>query len=91
MNNKEFINALSVRCDLSTKEAKQLVESMVSVFANALEETPSISIPGFGIFEVKKRNERVIVNPSTHLRQLIPPKLTLTFKVSNALKEKINQ
>lgn len=91
MNNKEFINALSNRCESSPKETKRMVESMVTVLADALEDGSSLSIPGFGTFEVKKKNERVIVNPATRQRQLIPPKLTLAFKASPALKEKVNQ
>lgn len=91
MNNKEFINALSVRCDTSLKETKHLVETMVTVLADVLEDGSSLNISGFGTFEVKKKNERIIVNPTTRQRQLIPPKLTLAFKASNALKEKVNQ
>ena len=39
-------------------------------------------------FEVKKKLERVSVNPVTKQRLLIPPKLMLTFKPSAGLKEK---
>ncbi|RRD77014.1 HU family DNA-binding protein [Alloprevotella sp. OH1205_COT-284] len=90
MNNKEFIAALSNRSETTQKETKQLVESLVNVIADALDEGATISIQNFGTFEVKKKNERIIVNPTTRQRQLIPPKLAVAFKPSNALKEKVN-
>ena len=43
----------------------------------------------FGNFEVKKRLERVIVNPTTGQRMLVPPKLVVAFKPSQILKAKI--
>ena len=47
-----------------------------------------ISLQSFGTFEIKKRLERISVNPTTKQRLLIPPKLALTFKPSYGLKEK---
>lgn len=91
MNNKEFVTALSARCDTAPKETKQLIETLVNVIADALDEGSAISIQGFGTFEVKKKNERIIVNPITRQRQLVPPKLAVAFKPSNTLKEKVNR
>jgi DNA-binding protein HU-beta len=53
-----------------------------------LQEGKIIAIQGFGTFEVKKKMERISVNPSTQQRMLIPPKLVLTYKPSITLKEK---
>lgn len=90
MTNKEFINALSERNNISLKESQRLVDALTEVMAESLAEGDNISIQGFGNFEVKKKLERIIVNPSTKQRQLIPPKLTVAFKPSNILKDKIN-
>ena len=40
----------------------------------------SVQLPNFGVFEVKKKLERIMVNPGTGQRMLVPPKLTLGFK-----------
>ena len=56
-----------------------------------LQEGKIIAIQGFGTFEVKKKMERISVNPSTQQRMLIPPKLVLTYKPSITLKEKFKQ
>lgn len=91
MTNKEFINALSERNNISLKESQRLVEALTEVMADSLSEGDNITIQGFGNFEVKKKLERIIVNPTTKQRQLIPPKLTVAFKPSNVLKEKFKK
>ena len=61
---------------------------MVDIITSHLCEGDSVSIQGFGTFEVRKKNERVSVHPKTQQRTLIPPKLTLNFKCSNTMKDK---
>ena len=53
-----------------------------------LEDENTVSIAGFGAFEVKKKLERVLVNPATKQRMLVPPKIVVNFKPNNALKDK---
>ena len=91
MNNKEFKTELSRRLSYTNKEATQLVSSVLSIMTQELQEGKSIAVQGFGTFEVKKKMERISVNPTTQQRLLIPPKLVLTYKPSNALKEKFKQ
>ena len=88
MNNKEFISELSRRLGYNNKETTQLVSSVLSIMTQELQEGKTIAIQGFGTFEVKKKMERISVNPSTQQRMLIPPKLVLTYKPSITLKEK---
>ena len=40
----------------------------------------SVQLAGLGTFEVRKKMERIIVNPGTGQRMLVPPKLVLGFK-----------
>ena len=53
-----------------------------------LQDGNTVAIQGFGTFEVKKKLERISINPLTQQRMLIPPKLVLTYKPSVTLKEK---
>lgn len=89
MNNKEFITDLAARTKLSSKEATALASAAVSAIISELQEENSIVIPGFGTFEVKKKLERVLVNPTTKQRMLIPPKMTVNFKPNTSLKSKV--
>ena len=64
------------------------MSSVLNIMTQELQEGKTIAIQGFGTFEVKKKMERISVNPSTQQRMLIPPKLVLTYKPSITLKEK---
>lgn len=88
MNNKEFTSELSHRLGYNLKDTSDLIASLLSDMTKQLEEGNVISIQGFGTFEVKKKTERISVNPNTKQRMLVPPKLVLTYKPSTLLKEK---
>ena len=88
MNNKEFIAELAQREGFSLKDTADMVTSLVNHMTEQWEEGKQIAVSGFGTFEVKKKNERVSVNPVTQVRFLVPPKLALIFKPSNSIKQK---
>ena len=88
MNNKEFISVLSRKLGYTNKDTSQLVSSVIGVMTQELQDGNNIAIQGFGTFEVKKKLERISINPATQQRMLIPPKLVLTYKPSVTLKEK---
>lgn len=88
MNNKEFTTELSLRLGYTMKDASELVSSLLSAMVDELQEGKVINIQGFGSFEVRKKAERILINPITKQRMLVPPKLTLYYKPSNVLKDK---
>lgn len=88
MNNKEVISELSRKLGYTNKDTSQLVSSVIGVMTQELQDGNNIAIQGFGTFEVKKKLERISINPATQQRMLIPPKLVLTYKPSVTLKEK---
>ena len=89
MNNKEFVNELSRRNGTSVKDTTALMAGLIEEMTAQFEEENGISIMGFGNFEVKKKLERVVINPSSKQRMLVPPKMVLSFKPSSTLKDKI--
>ena len=88
LNNKEFTAELAKRMGSTAKETASMMNSLLSDMTEQWEEGNVINIQGFGTFEVKKKAERVSVNPTNKIRLLIPPKLALTFKPHSSLKEK---
>lgn len=90
MNNKEFINEMSKQTNLSAGATTKLVNDMIQIFEEHFQQNDTINFSSFGTFEVKKKMERISVNPTTGKRYLIPPKLVLAFKQSNVLKDKFN-
>lgn len=90
MNNKDFISKIAAELSLTAKEVQQMVDTLTTEMAEQMDDETQLVIPNFGTFEVKKKMERITVNPNTKQRQLIPPKLVMAFKQSPSLKEKIN-
>ncbi len=90
MNNKDFIALLAERTGYSTKKAAQMAAVLADEISVQLEEQNTVSLSGFGSFEVKKKLERVVVNPSTRQRLLVPPKMVVSFKANSILKDKAN-
>ncbi len=67
-----------------------MTSDVVSAITNELTEENIVGITGFGTFEVKKKLERVLVNPATKQRMLVPPKMVVSFKPNTGLKDKVN-
>ncbi|MEG1545634.1 MAG: HU family DNA-binding protein [Bacteroides sp.] len=88
MTSKEFILELSKQMGWSTQKVSDSLNDAISIMTKQLQEDDAIYIQGFGMFEVKKRMERISVNPVSKLRMLVPPKLVLTFKPSIPMKDK---
>ncbi|MCC8188077.1 MAG: HU family DNA-binding protein [Bacteroides sp.] len=88
MNNKEFVAELSKRLGKSSKETTEMVNSLLKEMTEQWQEGNMVAVQGFGILEVKKKAERISVNPTTKQRMLVPPKLVLAYKPSTLLKEK---
>ena len=91
MNNKEFISELARKLGYTNKDTAQLLSSAIGVMTQELQEGKTIAIQGFGTFEVKKKMERIVVNPSTKQRMMVPPKLVLNFKPSASVKDKFKK
>lgn len=89
MNNKEFLAELARKTGMTSRMISHHASGLVAELAAMLEDESSVNINNFGVFEVKKRLERVIVNPTTQQRMLVPPKLVVGFKPSQSLKSKI--
>ena len=89
MNNKSFISELSQRLGYTQDGAQKMVNTVIDSMNDAFQKGDVVTIPKFGTFEVKKRLERIVVNPGTKQRMLVPPKLVLTFRPIAAIKEKL--
>ena len=91
MNNKQFLSELSDKCQMGADQSARQVEVLLGVMEKIWQDGDSVSLSGFGVLEVKKKNERISVNPTTGVRMLVPPKLVLTYKPSSLLAERLSQ
>ncbi len=89
MDNKTLVDIISQNTSSSKDDISSLVEALTQVVSEALQDGDTVAIPSLGNFEPKMRMERVAVHPSSGKKLLIPPKLTLAFKPSSTLKQKL--
>ena len=89
MDNKKLVETVANNLGRTTEDVNKLMEAFVGVLRSRCSDMDSVSLPGFGTFEPKKRNERVMRSPSSGKRMLVPPKVVVGFKMSNVLKSKL--
>ena len=89
MENKKLIETVAANLGRSNEDVAKLVEALAGVLRTRCGDMDSVAVPGFGTFEPKKRNERVMIHPSSGKRMLVPPKVVLGFRISIVLKAKL--
>ncbi len=89
MTNQELIAILAKRLEWTQRQTSEVLESTVSIMKSNLEESNSINIQGFGLFETKKKGERISVNPVSKQRFLVPPKISLAFRPGQTIKDNL--
>ncbi len=91
MTNKDFISELAQQTGYSPEDTQSMVNTVVEAMGDHFQEDGSVLVPTFGTFEVKKKLERIMVNPATGQRMLVPPKLVLNFKPNVNWKERVKK
>lgn len=91
MNNKDLIAKMADATDMSLSETQHVVDTIIGAMGRQFENGDAVQIPSFGSFEVKKHRERIMVNPTTGQRMLVPPKLVLGFKPASAVRGQLKK
>lgn len=65
MNKNELIEAVAAKTNFSKAQAGRTVTALAETIIEVLQKGDSISLPGFGTFEVRERSERSGRNPKT--------------------------
>ncbi|MBO7291752.1 MAG: HU family DNA-binding protein [Bacteroidaceae bacterium] len=89
MEHKEVVKRMQQRLDCSKEEVESMLDAFCNTIVERCQQMDTIMIQGLGTFEARKKMERISVNPSTGKRMLIPPKITMVFKPSNAIKTQL--
>lgn len=90
MNKSEFIQAMAEKSGLTVKDATTALNATLEVIQESLQKGESVSLVGFGTFEVKERAARTGRNPQTKQPIEIPASKAPSFKAGKPLKEVIN-
>ena len=80
MKDVELVTALSRQMEMSPHDVLNILSTLYSLMGSTISNGGSINIFGIGLFEIKKKRERISVNPINKKTYLIPPKLSPVFK-----------
>ena len=86
MDHKSFLIQLQSRLGKDKGEIDSYMSAFLQILKERCSQMDTVAIQGFGLFEPKKK---VVVNPSTGKRMLVPPKMILSFKPGSAIKTKL--
>ena len=89
MKTKDLIQHIATSTSMTKTRTEELLEATVAVLQKELLDGKSGHLPNFGTLEMKLKNARKIVHPTTKQCTLVPEKMQLTFKASNAIKEQL--
>nr|WP_249756007.1 integration host factor subunit alpha [Microvenator marinus] len=90
MTKAGIVDSVYERVGVSKKEATEYVEAVFETMKETLESGDSIKVSGFGKFEVREKGKRIGRNPRTGVEIEIPERRVLRFKVSQVLKDELN-
>ena len=87
MNKSDLIAAIAEHANLTKADAGRALDGLLKTIETTLKAGDSVSLIGFGSFEVKDRAERSGRNPQTGEPITIAAAKTISFKPGKALKD----
>ena len=90
MTKQDLVSKMAEDAGISKKAAEDALSSFISSVKGALASGDSISLIGFGTFNVSARSARTGRNPQTGAEIQIPARKVPTFKAGKGLKEAVN-
>lgn len=81
---------MSTKTGSSRADAERAISALTEIVSDSLKKGDSLSLPGFGTFEVRTRNERTGRNPRTGEELKIAASKVPAFKPGAALKATVN-
>ena len=89
MNKSELIKSIAAKAELSQKQAGAALSALTSTITEALKEGSTVTLMGFGTFEVKNRPAREGRNPATGEKVMIPAAKVPGFRAGKGLKDAV--
>lgn len=90
MNKSDFISAIGNRTLRKDADVKSIIDAAADIIREQLQAGESITLQGFGTFEVRERAATTARNPRTGETVEVPAKKVPVFKASKALKDAID-
>ncbi len=90
MNRKELVEALATKTESTKANAERAVAGLIDIISATLKKGDSLTLVGFGTFEVRKRAARTGRNPKTGEALKIKAAKVPAFKPGATLKATVN-
>lgn len=90
MKKSEMIEDLATKTGLTKTECEKVFYTTFEIFKDELAKGEKVSVAGFGTFKITERAARDGRNPLTGEKIKIKASKSINFKLSKAIKEKIN-
>jgi DNA-binding protein HU-beta len=90
MNRKELVEALAAKTESTKADAERAVAGLIDIVSATLKKGDSVTLVGFGTFEVRKRAARTGRNPKTGEALKIKAAKVPAFKAGATLKATVN-
>lgn len=90
MNRKELVEALAAKTEFTKADAERAVAGLIDIVSATLKKGDSVTLVGFGTFEVRKRAARTGRNPKTGEALKIKAAKVPAFKPGATLKSTVN-
>ena len=87
----ELVDLIAEQSKQSQASTNSFIGELVNIIESGLRKSGSVSISGFGKFELRWMNERPGVNPQTGEEITIPGQNKVVFKPYKALREDVNR
>jgi integration host factor subunit beta len=91
MTKSELVEALSDEMDFSTRQASEIVDTILDSMSEALSRGEGVEIRGFGSFSIRQYNSYKGRNPKTGAYIDVKPKRLPFFKVGKELREAVDR
>ncbi|MDR9364809.1 MAG: HU family DNA-binding protein [Balneolaceae bacterium] len=88
---KQLVELIAKQSKQSESSANSFIHELVQIIEGGLKNSGSVSISGFGKFELRWMKERSGVNPQTGDEITIPGQNKVVFKPYKALRETVNK
>ena len=90
MNKSELADAVAEAAGLSKADGARALDAVIDSITNTLKSGNTVSLVGFGTFQVKQRNARQGRNPRTGETIQIAASKVPSFKAGKGLKDAVN-
>lgn len=90
VNKSELVKAIAEKSDVTKDVAQRVLDATTDVVTEALKAGQTVTLVGFGSFQVRERAAREGRNPKTGEKMNIKASKSPSFKAGKLLKDAVN-